>query len=289
MRPRQFIKNGVVFLALIFTAGQVWQPGKPDTWLPLLLRACLAFAAFCAVAAGEYLVNDAADVCSDRSHPEKRLRPVASGELSPRRAQLAGVAAVATGIALGAPLGWSFTAVLGAYAALMLGYTYALKHIVLVDMLTIAAGFMLRAVAGAFAIKVPVSTWLYTCTILGALLLAINKRRHELLLMDAGAASSRPSLARYSVRMLTRLSAVVAAATVAVYALYTTSADGLPHNHAMAATIPFVLFGVYRYLHLVHRRGAGGAPDELIVRDAPLLACLVLWMGTSGALLAAYR
>lgn len=289
MRPRQFIKNGVVFLALIFTVGHAWQPGSPGAWLPLLLRSCLAFSAFCGVAAGEYLINDAADAVSDRHHPAKRLRPVASGELSSQAARSAAVIAIAAGIEAGIPLGWRFTAVLIGYGAITLAYTYALKHIVLVDVLTVAAGFVLRAIAGALAIGVPVSPWLYICTALGALLLAVNKRRHELLLLEASAAASRRSLQRYSLRLLDCLSTAVAAATIAAYSLYTFRAAGLPHNHALAATIPFVVFGVLRYLFLVHRRQGGGAPDELIVRDTPLLACLVLWACTAGAILARYR
>ncbi len=289
MRPRQFIKNGVVFLALVFTVGLDWQPNRPGSWLPLLARTMLAFIAFCGVAAGEYLNNDAADVENDRHHPLKRLRPIAAGDLSAGVARRAAAVLLALGLVLGLPLGWRFTLVLASYALLVLGYTYLLKRVAVLDVLTIAVGFVLRAMAGAFAIRVPVSPWLYLCTILGALLLAINKRRHELLLLDAGAPQSRASLAQYTPALLDRMSAAVTAATVIAYSLYTLTAATVPANHVMVATVPFVVYGVLRYRHLVYRRNKGGSPDELIVQDRPLFVCLLLWLTTAGILLSVFR
>jgi 4-hydroxybenzoate polyprenyltransferase len=289
MRPKQFIKNGIVFTALVFSVRQAWRPAYPDTWFPLLLRATVACIAFCAVAAAEYLINDIRDREADRAHPRKRFRPIASGELSVPVAQTAAVLLFIGGFAAGMALGWRFALVLGGYAALMLAYSYVLKTLVLVDVLVIAVGFVLRAIAGALAIGVPISPWLYLCTLLGALFLAVNKRRHELVLLQGGAASHRPILEEYSTQLLDQLSAMVTAATLIAYSLYTFSAENLPKNHVMMVTIPFVIYGLFRYLFLVYQKDEGGSPDELVVRDRPLVACMALWICTAGLALALFR
>jgi len=289
VRPKQFTKNLVVFAALLFTVRLAWQPSRPDSWLPLLARATLGFAAFCAVAAAGYLINDLRDVDADRRHPRKRLRPIASGELSERSAIVAAAALYAAALALALPLGWRFVLALCIYGALVTSYTYLLKHLVLLDVLAIALGFVLRAIAGALAIRVPVSPWLYLCTLLGALLLAINKRRHELVLLGEDAPDHRAVLAGYSVGLVDALSAAVASATVLAYALYSLTAANLPANHAMLLTLPFVLFGVYRYQTLMRRHDGRSGPEEVLVRDRPLLVCVALWLLTAAAVLAAYR
>ncbi len=289
LRPKQFIKNGVVFAPLVFTVRLAWRPLYPDTWLPLLGRSLLAFVAFCAVSAAGYLVNDLRDVEADRLHPRKRLRPIASGALGTRPALLTALAGYTAGMIAGVLLGWRFEATLAGYALLVLAYSFALKRAVILDVLVIASGFALRAMGGAFAISVPVSPWLYLCTVLGALLLAVNKRRHELLLLDADAVNHRPALAAYSLPLLDQMSSTVAAATVIAYSLYTFTAENLPTNHAMMVTVPFVLYGIFRYLFLVYRRDEGGSPDELLVRDLPLLACVALWLITAAGVLAIYR
>jgi 4-hydroxybenzoate polyprenyltransferase len=289
LRPRQFVKNGVVLAPFVFTVRLAWRPLYPDTWLPLLGRSLVAFAAFCAVSAAGYLVNDLHDREADRLHPRKRQRPIAAGALGTGSATIAAVVGYTVGLAVGAPLGWRFEATLAGYALLVLAYTFALKRAVILDVLVIASGFALRAMGGAFAIAVPVSPWLYLCTVLGALLLAINKRRHELLLLDAGAVGHRPALAGYSLPLLDQISSTVAAATIIAYSLYTFTAENLPKNHAMMVTVPFVLYGVFRYLFLVYRRDEGGSPDELLVRDWPLLACVALWLLTAAGVLAIYR
>ena len=289
MRPQQFVKNGIVFTALVFSVRQAWRPGYPDTWLPLLLRAILAFCAFCAVAAGEYLVNDIRDSDADRLHPRKRFRPIASGEVPVPLAQTTATLLFAAGLTGGLALGWRFALVLTGYAVLMLAYSFALKAIVLIDVIVIAVGFVLRAIAGALAIGVPVSPWLYLCTGLGALFLAVNKRRHELVLLQNGAAEHRPILSEYSTHLLDQLSAMVTAATLIAYSLYTFSAENLPKNHIMMVTIPFVIYGLFRYLFLVYQKDEGGSPDEIVVRDRPLIACMALWICTAGVVLALFR
>jgi 4-hydroxybenzoate polyprenyltransferase len=289
MRPRQFIKNAIVITPLVFSVGLAWHLSQPSTWMPLAIKVTVAFAAFCCVAAAEYLVNDVLDVESDRLHPRKRLRPIAAGELTPRTAQGTAALLFCAGLALGGALGWRVLGIVAAYTLLMLGYSYVLKELVIVDVLTVALGFVLRAMAGAVAIDVKISPWLYLCTILGALFLAVNKRRHELLILGEGAVDHRRILSEYSTQLLDQMSATVTACTVLAYSLYTFTADNLPANHVMMATIPFVIYGIFRYLYLVYRRDEGGSPDELVVRDKPLLACMALFLMTAMALLAIFR
>ncbi len=289
MRPRQWVKNGLVFLALVFSIGQFWHLADPGSWLPLLLRAVVAFVAFCAVASAEYLVNDLRDIETDRLHPRKRRRPLAAGLLRPRTAWAAAVLLLVGGGALSAALGWRFAAALAAYAAVALGYSYVLKHVVILDMIALAIGFVLRAAAGALAISVPISPWLYLCTFLGALFVAINKRRHELTLLADGAADHRPILAEYTTGLLDQMAGVVTSSTVVAYALYTVTAENLPHNHAMLATVPYVLYGIFRYMYLVHRHDAGGSPEELLLRDRPMQITVALWILTAMVILAVSR
>ena len=289
MRPRQWVKNGLVFLALGFSVGQAWQVGEPGSWLPLLARAVVAFVAFCAVSSAEYLVNDLRDIESDRLHPRKRRRPLAAGLVSPRTAIIAAAALLTTGGGLGIALGWEFSLALSCYAVLALTYTFVLKHMVILDMLALAIGFVLRAAAGALAISVPVSPWLYLCTLLGALFLAISKRRHELTLLADGASGHRPILAEYTRGLLDQMATVVTSSTVVAYALYTVTAENLPRNHAMLATVPYVLYGIFRYMYLVHRHDAGGSPEDVLLRDRPMQVTVALWVITAMVILAVSR
>ena len=289
MRPRQWVKNGLVFLALGFSVGQAWQVSDSGSWLPLLLRAAVAFIAFCAVASAEYLINDLRDIASDRLHPRKRRRPLAAGALRTRTAAVAAVVLLAAGGAVGSTLGWRFSAALACYALLALSYSFVLKHLVILDMLALAVGFVLRAVAGAIAIAVPVSPWLYLCTLLGALFLAISKRRHELTLLADGASDHRPILAEYTPGLLDQMASVVTASTVVAYALYTVTAENLPGNHAMLITVPYVLYGIFRYMYLVHRHDAGGSPEDVLLRDRPMQITVALWVLTAMVILAVSR
>jgi 4-hydroxybenzoate polyprenyltransferase len=289
LRPKQWLKNGLVFLALVFSIEESWQPRDLSSWLPLLASTVLAFLAFTAIASAEYLVNDLRDIDSDRLHPRKRRRPIAAGTLGVRTAWLAAVVLFVAGALLGAALGRNFFAVLLLYALQSLAYSYWLKHIVIMDVLVNAIGFVLRAIGGALAIDVPISPWLYSVTLLGALFVAIYKRRNELQLLDTGATDHRPILAEYTTGLLDQMASVVTAATVIAYSLYTFTAPNLPENHAMMATVPFVLYGIFRYMYLVHRREEGGSPEEVILRDRPLLVDLALWLVTSATILMVYR
>ncbi len=271
MRPKQWTKNAFVFTALVFDRKLFY----PDP----LLRTVLAFVLFCLASSAVYLVNDLADMESDRQHPTKRFRPLAAGDLSPR------VAAVAAGVLVLLAVGGAFAVhtglglVLSGYLALQLAYSFLLKHLVIIDVMTVAAGFVLRVVAGVVVVQVErFSPWLYVCTTLLALFIAINRRRHELTLLADNAANHRRILDEYTLSFLDEMNSMVTASTVIAYSLYTFSAPNLPSNHAMMLTIPFVLYGLFRYLYLVHVKGEGGAPDELILRDLPLFLTVVLWV-----------
>jgi len=232
-----------------------------------------------------YLVNDLRDVAGDRAHPTKRDRPIAAGLVRPAQAALAAAALVVLALGGAWLIGSPFLAVVAGYLALMLAYSFGLKRLAIVDVGAIAAGFVLRAVGGAAAIGAPVSPWLSLCALLLALVLGFGKRRHELSALGAAAARHRANLAAYSLPLLDRLIGAVASATVAAYAVYAVDAPNAPPNHAMLLTVPFVAFALVRYLYLLHRRGLGGAPEELLVADPPLLSCIAGWGLTSLAVL----
>lgn len=274
MRPKQWIKNTFVFAALIFAAK--WN--HPD----LVLKTLAAFALFGTLSSGIYLLNDAADVEADRLHPLKRTRPIAAGRIGVGTAVGIALVLLLGSIALGALLALPFGLVAAGYAVLMVAYTFSLKHLVLIDVFVIAGGFVLRAAAGAAVINVQISPWLYLCTILLSLFLGFGKRRHELLLLEDGAVGHRRNLEEYSGAYLDDLINIVAAATIMCYALYTFFASTVPQNHAMMVTIPFVLYGIFRYLLLIHRRDIAGAPEEALWKDIPLLVDLVLWALAAG-------
>lgn len=289
MRPKQWTKNALVFMALLFSLGESWHVEDPSTWLPLLGKTAATFALFCLVCGADYLVNDVRDRESDLLHPKKRLRPIAAGALSVRTAVGAAVVFIAIGLAGSFALEPRVGLVVLAYVGMMLAYSYRLKHMVLLDLMIIAAGFVLRAMAGAFVIDVPVSPWLYVVTALGALFLAINKRRAELVLLKDNANQHRPILDEYTTGLLDQMASIVTASTLVAYGLYTFTAEALPKNHSMMLTIPFVLYGIFRYLYLVHVRGEGGSPEEVLLKDAPLMLDILLWIAVSGVLLAAAR
>jgi 4-hydroxybenzoate polyprenyltransferase len=293
MRPRQWTKNAIVFMALLFSVDLEWRPEDPSTWAPLLGWTVITFVLFCLVSSAEYLINDVVDRESDRLHPEKRHRPIAAGLVSPRQAitwaAVLGALAIGGAFALSGPLTWHVGAVLSGYLVLMLAYTFVLKHIVLMDMMAIGAGFVLRAMAGALAIDAPISPWLYVVTALGALFLVLHKRRAELTLLESGAGNHRPILEEYSATMLDQMTSLVTASTLIAYGLYTFTAENLPENNAMMLTIPFVLYGLLRYLYLVHQKGEGGSPEEILLRDWPLIIDILLWAATAATVLAIYR
>ena len=271
VRPGEWTKNLFVFAGLLF--------GQRLTDPLAVKRAGLAFLIFCALAGVVYLVNDVADRDRDRQHPRKRNRPIASGALSVPTAL--GAAALLTACGLGAAwwLGRDFFAVAAGYLLLLVLYSGPLKHIVIIDVLTIAIGFVLRVAAGAVAIGVPISQWLLICTILLALFLGLSKRRHEIVLLADGAIGHRRILEEYSPYLLDQMIGVVTASTLMAYILYATSHETAEKfgTSLLGLTIPFPLYGIFRYLYLVHRKEGGGSPAELLLNDRPLLACVALW------------
>jgi 4-hydroxybenzoate polyprenyltransferase len=228
-----------------------------------------------------YVVNDIADRESDRLHPIKQMRPIASGQLDVRTAALAAVVMGGGGVLAALAIGPELGLVAGSYLVLLLAYSAQLKHIVIIDVLTIAAGFVLRAIAGAVAVEVPIRLWLLICTTLLALFLAFSKRRHELVLLGTGAIGHRRILEEYSPYLLDQMIAVVTASTVIAYTLFTVSPETAERlgTGRLPLTIPFVLYGIFRYLYLVHQKRGGGSPAELLLTDRPLLACVALWAG----------
>jgi 4-hydroxybenzoate polyprenyltransferase len=289
MRPRQWSKNGIVFMALIFSVNQDWLPEEFDTWDHLLLRALITALCFCAVSGAEYMVNDLKDRESDRMHPTKRRRPIAAGLVGPREALTWATLFASGGIVVAILVDWRSGAVIAGYFALMLAYTAVLKYEVILDVMTIAAGFVLRALAGAYAIDVPTSPWLYVVTALGALFLAITKRRAEVSLLQEDATNHRSTLLHYTTPLLDQMTAMVTASTIIAYALYTFTAENLPANHMMMITIPFVGYGIFRYLFLSLNMDEGGSPEEVLLKDRPLLLTVLAWVVTSMVVLTAYR
>lgn len=276
MRPKQWVKNVFVLAGLVFD-------GRLFEW-PRLAKSLATFVLFCLMSSAVYLVNDLADVEKDRQHPTKRHRPIASGALSPTVAALA--AGLLALIALG--IGFAISSTVGfialAYGLLMLAYSFGIKRLVILDVMTVAAGFVLRVFAGTAAVEVKrFSPWLYVCTTLLALFIAINKRRHEIVLLAEEANNHRPSLQHYNLEFLDTMTSIVTASVLAAYSFYTFSAPNLPQNHAMMFTIPFVMYGIFRYLYLIHSKGEGGAPEEAVLSDKPLLITVLLW-GLTAAL-----
>ncbi len=270
MRPRQWPKNVFVLAAVVFD-------GKLLHW-PSLARSVAAFLVFCVVSSAVYIINDLADIEKDRAHPSKRLRPLASGQLSPAVAAVAAAALIALSLAVAWALGVGFLAVTVAYLVVNIAYSFGMKSVLIVDLLAIAACFVLRVAAGVEVVHVArFSPWLYICTTFLALFIAINKRRQEQVLLAGEASNHRATLAGYSLPLLDQFTTIVISATLMAYSLYTFSAPNLPANHAMMLSIPFVIYGLFRYLYLVQVKGMGGAPEDVVLRDPPLLADLALY------------
>jgi 4-hydroxybenzoate polyprenyltransferase len=271
LRPEQWTKNLFVFAGAVF-GGQLLD-------LQAMVRAVAAFLVFCALSGVVYVFNDLADRDADQRHPLKRLRPIASGRLSPTLAFFAALALVSVALTASLLLSPLFALTAGAYLSLLALYSVWLKHLVIIDALTIAGGFVLRAAAGAVAVSVPISHWLLVCMTLLALFLALSKRRHEITLLADGATSHRPILEEYSPYLLDQMIAVVTASTLVAYSVYSTSAETAERlkTTRLGITIPFVLYGIFRYLYLVHQKRAGGSPADLLLTDRPLLVCVGLW------------
>ncbi len=270
MRPKQWTKNVVVYAALIFD-GKFLEPH-------LFLRTTAIFVLFCLVSSSVYLLNDLVDIEKDRAHPLKRHRPLASGALKPIYA----IIALIVLLLISLPAAWAMSSAAGliltGYFLLNVAYSFWLKNKVILDVFTIAAGFVLRVAAGAAVVHVErFSPWLYVCITLVALIIALGKRRAELVGLQSDAGNHRAILDEYNLNFLDHLISLTTGATVVTYSLYTFSAQNLPENHLMMLTIPIVIYFLFRYLYLIHVRHLGGAPDELIFKDKPLFFSAAFW------------
>ena len=270
MRPRQWIKNVVIFAPLVFDI-KLFDP-------TYLARTVAGFVMLCVISGTVYIINDLADIEKDRQHPRKRNRPLASGALSTRLAVIAAVAIPLVALPLGYLLSPLFGAILTLYLLIQIAYSFWLKNAVIIDVMLIAAGFVLRVASGVPLVEAErFSPWLYICMTLLSLLIGFGKRRHELVLLKGNANMHRQSLEEYNLPLLDHTISIVTASTLLAYALYTFSAPNLPPNHTMMLTIPFVMYGIFRYLYLIHVKGIGGAPEEIVLSDRPLQATAVLW------------
>ncbi len=274
LRPAQWTKNLIVFAALLFSGRLIV--------LESVIRSIEAFAIFCMLSGVVYLINDVADREADRQHPLKRSRPIASGQVSVAAALTTAAVLGACALAGAFWLAPQFGVLAAAYLVLQAMYSGPLKHIVIIDVLTIAVGFVLRAAAGAAAIAVTFSEWLLIMTILLALFMALSKRRHELVLLADTAKGHRRILEEYSPYLLDQMISVVTASTLVAYAIYTVSPDTIAkfHTNRLGLTLPFPLYGIFRYLYLVHQKEGGGSPSEMLLNDRPLLLCVALWAAT---------
>ena len=278
-RPQEWIKNAFVFAPLFFSQNVL----NPD----LALKSAYGFALFCFAAGGVYLINDIADREDDRRHPEKSTRPIAAGVLPVHLAAIAAGVLLIAAVGGAFLLGFAFGLVTLAYVVLVSAYSKWLKHIVIVDVFAIAAGFVLRVAAGALAIGVVMSHWLLICTLLLALFLGLSKRRYELVTLSGEGKLHRQVLAEYNPQFLDMMIGIVTSATVVCYALYTVSQETVQrfHTDRLLLTLPFVLYGIFRYLYLVYHKNYGGDPSRTLVSDRPLLVNIALWVSTCGIII----
>jgi 4-hydroxybenzoate polyprenyltransferase len=274
MRPGQWVKNVLCFAGLIFSRN-LFNPAD-------LGRSFGAFLAFCLLSGAVYIVNDLVDRENDRRHPQKRFRPIASGQLKTGPAMVAAAVSVVVALAGGFALDWRLGAISMAYFVLQMAYSFRLKQVVVLDVMIVAAGFAFRAVAGTFVVNVVISPWLFVCTILLALFLALVKRRHELVFLEGSGISHRSVLGKYSETLLDQMIAVATSTAVIAYCLYTVAPETAAkfNTRNLILTVPFVLYGIYRYLYLVYRKDQGGAPERVFSSDVPLILDILLYMAS---------
>jgi 4-hydroxybenzoate polyprenyltransferase len=276
LRPKQWSKNLLLFAGLVFS--------KNLFQVSFLLKATVGFILFCLLSGAVYVLNDLLDLEQDKTHPVKSRRPLASGKLSVSLAVGVVVALMGVGLFSSFLISSEFGWIAVSYIFLMLGYAFILKHVVILDIIVIAIGFVLRAVAGAAVIGVSISSWLLVCTTFLALFLGFSKRRHELILLGEDAKNHRRILSEYSPYLLDQMVSVVTASTVMAYALYTTATETVEKfgTRNLIFTLPFVLFGIFRYLYLIHQKNMGGSPELIIVRDKPMILNILLYLLTAG-------
>lgn len=275
MRPKQWTKNVVIFAAVVFDS-KLFEPG-PFFSTPLG-KTIIGFVLLCLMSSTVYTLNDIADIEADRQHPKKKFRPLPSGQLPKSIALVAVVVLLLIVVPLSFLLNTIFGIVLTIYGLLNFAYSFKLKHVVIIDVIIVASGFVLRVGAGVPLVNVVrFSPWMYVCIALLALFIGFAKRRQELMEMEEGAVNTRAILEEYNLEFLDGMLNVIMASTILAYSLYTFLAEGLPANHAMMLTIPFVLYGIFRYLYLIHVRGETAPPDEVLFKDRAMQIDVVLW------------
>ncbi len=279
MRPRQWIKNLIIFAGILF-AQDIFDGAK-------LAVVVAAFAVFCVVSGSIYVINDVLDAKRDAAHPDKSSRPIAAGRLPAGPSVAAAAVLAAISLLAAAPLGGPFFLIVLGYVLLQLAYSTYLKNLIIIDVFVLALGYVLRVVAGALVIRVEMSSWLIVCAILLSLFLALSKRRHELTFLESRARAHRGVLHHYSLDLLDQMISVVTAATVVSYTLYTLAPETVEKfgTRNLVYTVPFVLYGIFRYFYLVHEKSGGGSPEKLVLSDPPLLVDIVLWVLTVGLIL----
>ena len=285
LRPRQWVKNLLVFLPLLFAVDLVWSADDLTTLLPHLGRLLALVAAFCAAASAVYLLNDLADREADRQHPVKRRRPIASGEVPAWLALVGTLALALVGLVVMYFLGWPLVLAGSIYLAINVAYSAGLKRVALVDVMLVASGYVLRAVAGAVAVGAAPSPWLYAVTAAGALLIVVGRRYAEARLAGNEPSEQRGTLQHYAPPLGGQLLTLAATAALVSYALYTVEAENLPANNAMLLTVPLVIFGLFRYLYLLNNSQDAESPELLMMRDVPLLVSIVAWLAVSAGVL----
>lgn len=294
LRPKQWIKNLLLFTALIFSLNEHWDFSDVNYVLHLLGIIISSFFIFCLLSSATYIINDIIDIDIDRHHPDKKSRPLASGKLNLKLIRVMAVllslitlsSSYFIGIVTGS--GVTFGVIATLYLVFSVGYSLFFKNIVILDIFTIATGFVLRVIAGAVILNFPISPWLYICAMLLALFLALIKRRNEKLLLSDDADNSmnyRKTLSEYSVHLIDEMLVLIATAAFICYCLYTISAENLPKNHTMMLTIPFVLYGLFRYFYLIHIRNVRWSTEEMLFKDKPLIITVVFWILTASLVL----
>lgn len=285
LRPQQWIKNGLVFLPFVFSVKVAWSPSNFDPVPDMLLKLALLFVAFCALSSATYLLNDLMDRHADREHPVKRNRPIASGQVGIVSALIVMAILTVGGLAVMARVDLVLGAIGLLYVVINAAYSLGMKQVVLIDLMAVASGYVIRAAAGAVAIDVSPSPWLYATTAAGALFIVLGRRYAEVRLAGDAAAQQRPVLGKYGSSFINQLLMISATSAWLSYTLYTVEAPNLPDNNTMLLILPFVTFGLFRYLYLLNTSEQAEAPEQLIVRDLPLMLSIFCWVVGSGLVL----
>ena len=291
MRPRQWVKNLVVFLPLVFSINEAWSLSaiNEQHTLELLSKNIIALVSFIFACSAVYMLNDLLDAESDRNHDSKKSRPIAAGEINVTIALVTAVLFAVVALLIASLVNTNLFYAVATYMMLMVAYSLFLREIMILDIFAISAGFVIRVVAGALAINIPVSPWLYVCMGFGALFIALSKRHAELNLTESEEAYNRTTLQTYSLGLIETFITLALSTTLISYILYTFTAPNLPDNNAMMVTIPFIVYGTFRYLYLVKERRLGEKPEDVLVTDRPLIICVIFWLAVTVTVLYFFR